>query len=278
VLKSVRRRGFVSQEGVGQWPWQAQAAAPSTGLASATARVCGPWRQRQHEVGLIAFSDRPALSALTRPSLLRFAQAHPGRYELLLEQEPLLDARDFHPAWNKLAYAKRALLLGGFDVVVCFDDDVLITQPDKDPIFDAVATWFLPEGNGAKLVVASLDEHADARVPFNAGVLVLRRSHATLVLVDELFRIGRRLRLLNEHIWLPRISGLWDQDAFAEYIAEHGRSAFALLPHGELQSFVRWGHSRWRPGDFAAHFTGLADLDPSQRADLLAHFLWRGTD
>ncbi|CAJ1355696.1 unnamed protein product [Effrenium voratum] len=218
---------------------------------------------------LVSFSDR-WLSQLTRPSLHEFVAARPW-YDLLLEEEPLLDARDWHPAWNKLAYARRALILGTYKAVVCLDDDILITNPKIDPIADAIETYFA--AHQAKLVVASLDEQVHARVPFNTGVLALRSSQETLMLLDEVFRIGRRLKLVNGYTWLPRVTGLWDQDAFAEYVDQYGASRFALLPHGQLQSFVRRGHSLWSAGHFAAHFTGLAELDAEDRADLLKGFL-----
>ncbi|CAE7778046.1 unnamed protein product [Symbiodinium pilosum] len=71
----------------------------------------------------------------------------------------------------------------------------------------------------------------------------------------------------------PRITGLWDQDAFAEYIRIHGSDSFVLLPHGQLQSFVRAGHSHWVPGAFAAHFTGLSEELPERGMTLLHGFL-----
>lgn len=247
----------------------------SYGGTAAVTRASVAGRPASLRFAIIAFSDRPALRALTRPCLLRFvemAAARGHQYDLLLEDRPLLDSRDWHPAWNKLAYARRALLAGGYATVVCVDDDVLITSPWRDPIYDLVLDAFLQEGS-VKLVLASFDEVVDARVPLNAGVLALRQHPRTLNLIDELFRLARQLRLVDGYIWLPRISGLWDQDAFAAYVRWHGKEAFALVEHRVVQSIVRPDHSHWRPGDFAAHLTGLADLDPESRVDLLRSFL-----
>eukprot|EP00415_Alexandrium_ostenfeldii_P001930 UN1930 len=153
-------------------------------------------RWRSPRFALISFSDRPALSALTRPSLIRFSEAHPGRYDLLLEQEPILDTRDFHPAWNKLAYARRAIIMGGYDAIICMDDDILITDPARDPLQAAIIKDILPsKDNARRLVLASLDEHVDDRVPLNTGVLALRSSLDTVRLLDELFLIARRLEV-----------------------------------------------------------------------------------
>jgi len=125
------------------------------------------------------------------------------------------------------------------------------------------------------LVLASHDEVVTRRVPLNTGILALKRHPQTLVLIDEVFRLGRRLQLLDGYIWLPRLSGLWDQDAFAAYIHWHGAESFALLEHRKLQSIARRTHSSWQPGDFAVHFTGLADVDPEGRAELIRNFMKR---
>jgi len=200
---------------------------------------------------------------------------YPGRYDLLFEEESLVDPRDFHPSWNKLAYARRVLILGDYDAVVCLDDDILITNPRIDPIHEALVEHFIEDvtSDSETLVVASLDEQVNGRVPFNTGVLALRSSPLTLNLLDKVFQIGRRLKLIDGNAWLPRITGLWDQDAFAEYIQTYGFKSFALLPHGQLQSFVRAGKSHWIPGAFAAHFTGLSEETPQRGMDLLRDFL-----
>eukprot|EP00928_Gymnodinium_smaydae_P010775 TRINITY_DN14060_c0_g2_i1.p1 TRINITY_DN14060_c0_g2~~TRINITY_DN14060_c0_g2_i1.p1 ORF type:complete len:349 (-),score=44.53 TRINITY_DN14060_c0_g2_i1:15-1061(-) len=237
-----------------------------------------PLSRSKLHVALISYSDRPQVNQLTRPSLERFVQRHVGRYHLFLESEPLLDVRDFHPAWNKLAYARRALIVGSYDAVVCVDDDILVTEHGRDPIYDAVSSVFFSRNAASsmrqeKLIIASLDQQVNPRVPLNTGLLILKGSPRTLELLDEVFRVGRRLKLVNGYTWLPRVSGLWDQDGFAEYIRIHGKRSFELLPHGVLQSFVRRGASYWSPGDFAAHFCGLIELQPHERAALLQDFI-----
>lgn len=258
----------------GLCPWAAarqQAAAEKWRLHAAVKPLAGP---RHGRWALLQFSDRP-LGTLTRPSLEDFVGRHPGRYDLLLEEESLVDPRDFHPSWNKLAYARRVLILGDYDAVVCMDDDIFITNPRIDPIHDALVEHFSEDvtPDSEKLVVASLDEQVNGRVPFNTGVLALRSSPLTLNLLDKVFQIGRRLKLIDGNTWLPRITGLWDQDAFAEYIQTYGLKNFALLPHGQLQSFVRAGQSHWNPGAFAAHFTGLSEETPQRGMALLHDFL-----
>ncbi|CAE7827237.1 unnamed protein product [Symbiodinium necroappetens] len=95
----------------------------------------------------------------------KWFSGHPGRYDLLLEEESLVDPRDFHPSWNKLAYARRVLILGDYDAVVCMDDDIFITNPRIDPIHDALVEHFSEDvtPDSEKLVVASLDEQEISR-------------------------------------------------------------------------------------------------------------------
>ena len=220
--------------------------------------------KKMKRFALVSFSDR-MLAKLTRPSLKDFVEIHP-EYDLMFEEEALLDTRDFHPAWNKLAYARRAMILGSYEAVVCLDDDILITEPLVDPIGKAINEHFGPPG---KLVIASLDEQVNTRVPFNTGVLILKSSPKTLMMLDEVFKFGRRLvKLVNGHSWLPRVTGLWDQDAFADYINFNGKENFALLPHGQLQTFVRSGQALPQ-AVFAMHFTGLSDLEPQRRIEFL---------
>ncbi|OLP74848.1 hypothetical protein AK812_SmicGene45500 [Symbiodinium microadriaticum] len=74
----------------------------------------------------------------------KWFSGHPGRYDLLLEE---------------------VLILGDYDAVVCMDDDIFITNPRRT----AARVESSPQ-DSEKLVVASLDEQVNGRVPFNTGV------------------------------------------------------------------------------------------------------------
>jgi len=229
---------------------------------------------RPLRLAIVTFSNRPQVSALTRPSLERYCDEHPGRYDLLVHDEPFLDRRDFAPAWNKLALVRRALVVGGYDAVVWVDDDVLITEPSHDPIYKVIVEKLLVLDH-ERLVAASLDERVDERVPMNTGVLIFKKSHHTLRLIDQLFVIGRRWQVLDGMFTLPRLMGWWDQDAIAVYVQRHGIGKFVVVEHRMLQSFVRVGSMRWRPGDFAAHFTGFRNAGSQKRLELIRHFVER---
>jgi len=227
----------------------------------------GP-RKRKHAI--VTFSDRQELHALTRPSLQQFVAARSERYDLLVGDEALLDERDFHPAWNKLAWLRRVLVAGlrqfhhKYDVVFWFDDDVVITNHHVDRLHDLAMQHLLcPKCN--KLVLASRDDIVNEDIP-SGGIFGVRRCHDAIALIDALFKIGRRPRLLDSDVQrLPRRFGRLEQDAFATYIRAHGKRHFALVEHGTLQSTVRPGRSGWRPGDFAAHIVGAPTLEERLR-------------
>lgn len=214
---------------------------------------------------IVSFSDRDDLTELTWPTLQRFVESHPERYDLFLTGETLVDGRDFHPSWNKLAHVRRLLLTGHpvlqskYDAVVWIDDDVAITNYTHDPLFDAIQENLPPYDKLTVQVVASRDTLVWERVPLNSGVLIFRRSSEALTIIEALFRLSRQQHLFGGVWRTPRLEGFWDQDAFAAYIREHGDAAFHFVEHGVLQSFVRFSESKWRAGDFAAHFTFLAE-------------------
>eukprot|EP00929_Paragymnodinium_shiwhaense_P013611 TRINITY_DN121458_c0_g1_i1.p1 TRINITY_DN121458_c0_g1~~TRINITY_DN121458_c0_g1_i1.p1 ORF type:complete len:1033 (+),score=149.52 TRINITY_DN121458_c0_g1_i1:132-3230(+) len=218
-----------------------------------------PRDKRQLRLLLISYSNRPALRKMTWPSLQRFCDLHPGRYHLELNDEPLLDPRNFHPAWNKLAFVRRAFESSDYHAIIWIDDDILITDPERDPIFDHMVSDLLP--NDEKVVLASYDDVVSERVPLNTGLLVFRRDVYTNRLLKKLFQIGQVGRTYTvDGKWLqPSHYGFWDQDAIAVYAQTHGLGHFARIEHRKLQSFVRQkgGRRLWEKGDFAAHFTGI---------------------
>mmetsp|Transcript_129603 Transcript_129603/g.415597 ORF Transcript_129603/g.415597 Transcript_129603/m.415597 type:complete len:1058 (-) Transcript_129603:62-3235(-) len=216
---------------------------------------------------IVSFSNRSALTDITWPTLQRFVEGHEGRYDLYLTREPLLDDRDYHPAWNKLAHMRKLLLVGHphlqykYEAVVWVDDDVAITNFSHDALHEAIQERLFCGGPCfRKLVLASRDEVTWERVPLNSGLLVMKRGEETLELIDELFKISHRRQLLGGVWRLPRTEGWWDQDAFAVYIRDKGDGPFSFVEHQQLQSLVRHTSSHWRPGDFSAHFTFLRAL------------------
>lgn len=119
---------------------------------------------RAPRLGIVSFSARPTLSNITRPSLQGFFWLFPRRYDLSFVEAPLVDARDFHSSWNKLAVVRRSLVIGHhalqqkFDAVIWVNDNVVITSPKpkgkKDLLYDLIHEHLLCK-KCTKLVLAS---------------------------------------------------------------------------------------------------------------------------
>eukprot|EP00931_Biecheleriopsis_adriatica_P086986 TRINITY_DN61514_c0_g1_i1.p1 TRINITY_DN61514_c0_g1~~TRINITY_DN61514_c0_g1_i1.p1 ORF type:complete len:827 (-),score=124.24 TRINITY_DN61514_c0_g1_i1:61-2541(-) len=217
---------------------------------------------RRPRIALITWSDRPELSSLTRPSLERFCQEHPGRYDLIVEQEPLLDPSRYALAWNKLAFMRRVLVTNLYDAVLWIDDDILITEPTHDPIFEGLSKSLVKLHNDSFLY-ASRDVRVDDRVPMNTGILAMRSGRRALRLIKELFDISKRPEVLDNQVFVTSHQGWWEQDAMAVWMRTAPEPELIHLEdHRQIQSFVRdckqeSDSNRWQPGDFSAHFTGF---------------------
>jgi len=226
-----------------------------------------PKPPRRPKIVLLSFSDRPALRTATWQSLQRFCDARPGRYQLELYTEALLDERDFHPAWNKLAMIKRAFSMGELDAVVWVDDDVVITAPDGvDPIFDTIVTKLFANEDTYALAsqewVDSKLAGADRKQAISTAIFALKRNRHSRGLIKQLFQIARRLA------W-PRQGRAWDQSALVHFLNTEQASSkgFELLPPGALwKRVVGTGSAAlgvvadeelWHPGDFAAHLSDI---------------------
>lgn len=237
-------------------------------------------------IALLRYVARPAVHALTLPSLERFVAAHPGRYDLIVETDALLDPHDFDALWNRLALVRKYLLMGGYDVVACVDDGLLITEPSQDPLFEVLASSLLMLAEVAHVLVAAAQDpevlaESSADAPagsarggiFSMGVLAVRQDRDALKIVDELFRIARRPQEITGRLLTLRKEGRLDEDALAVYVQRHGRESIKLLAHRTLGSTVRpGGKGSWRPGDFAAHFESDA-ADPLMTVAAIEGFL-----
>ncbi|CAK9084415.1 unnamed protein product [Durusdinium trenchii] len=52
------------------------------------------------------------------------------------------------------------------------------------------------------------------------------------MILDEVFKLGRRLKLVNGYTWLPRITGLWDQESSVQRRGVLRRDTGGTSHHG----------------------------------------------
>lgn len=209
---------------------------------------------------IVSSSSRPKVSALTRPSLQRFRDAHSHRYELIEDSDILIDDRDFALSWNKLAVIKRWLLIGDFDAIVWIDDDILVTDPASDPIYEALSHRLFVQDRSA-YVLMTVDGSTHATHKVDCSILAFRRGSSTINLIDSIFRIGRTRQLTNSGPSFLRLVHKGLEEAFAFYANENGFANFAMVPPGLLWAKIGDHMERpWRRGDFAAQLSA-SDLD-----------------
>ena len=191
---------------------------------------------------ICSLSDRPELSSKTYPALTAYAQK--WGYDLHLASHTLDATR--HIAWSKILLLQRLLPL--YDICVWFDDDILITN-SATPL-EGFITENFRHGKTAFMVSADVLP----QTPMNTGVVFVRnleQAHLRLQLIWNMCdTIGKRQE------------ACWEQDAFNALWLYIDNSWVDVLPYRQTQSFVRdrnlSSELLWRPGDFAAHVTGMS--------------------
>lgn len=217
-------------------------------VQQASKRYTSDWEPR---IALITSGARPDFAEVTRPSIERFLAAHPGRYDALLGEPRLLDPRDYEQAWEKWALLRRTMLMGSYDALVWLDDDVLITQPEADPIWDEAMVHFFSQGSEVQVVLPLLPP-GETRVPYGTGMVILRTGVKAARIVEALFKIANTRSLWNGVQTLPRQEGDLDEDAVAMYVDRHGSDSFGGSQHGVLLSGIEPNGLWWGPEHFAA--------------------------
>eukprot|EP00927_Polykrikos_kofoidii_P065058 TRINITY_DN60855_c0_g1_i1.p1 TRINITY_DN60855_c0_g1~~TRINITY_DN60855_c0_g1_i1.p1 ORF type:complete len:1341 (+),score=194.59 TRINITY_DN60855_c0_g1_i1:197-4024(+) len=216
---------------------------------------------KQLKLVIVSWSEKPWLRDLTRKSLIRFCAAHPGVYHLMLEDEALLDERDYHPSWNKFAFIRRLILIDQYDYVIWIDGSVLITLPQADPIHRALTESFSKSkalfvvGQSAQELLTSPKE----RPRLDLGVIITKSSRQVYDVFNALFRIGHRLpRRPSDPDGTKRILQPDSvMDSLDVYVRRYGWSVFSEVGHGMLSSLFGFPFPRfWWPGHFAMQLAG----------------------
>ena len=170
--------------------------------------------------------------------------------------------------WSKI----KALLEVLNDTNPCWllwiDDDIIITDPQK-PL-----TYFTDKyGHGKDLIIAR-DAEYQRGVPFNNGIFLLRNSPWSREFLKNVWQEGPK------RSYLVRGKSLLEQQTMTDLINENALDAAKsiIINQREINSFLRSPfqypndppESKWQPGDFAAHVTGMA---LEQRRDIIKELL-----
>lgn len=201
----------------------------------------------QKTVHIVTVSDRPVLASTTQNLLAQYCKRH--GYALTIKHESLDESR--HISWSKIRLLQQVMSSHQADYYVWIDDDIVITDADKD-ILEFV-TEFQFEDTDKSIMVSG-----DTQALLNAGLMILKPSALDLLSViwempDKISKMKRFIKEAN-----------WEQECFIEYVRSCGAEHCEVLivPYKRLQAFEREGYNDtpdqlWSPGDFCAHVSGM---------------------
>lgn len=168
--------------------------------------------------------------------------------------------KTIHPkaplSWQKIYAVRDALRQEDCQVVVWFDDDVIITTPQRS-IQDILAMTNKP-------IIFSMNNNPQPDEELiqpanyywnviNNGVFIIRKTPETLAFLDDV--IAGRTTLYDGYF---NKKGEYGQGVMIYYLYSKYHDNFALMPDGYLQTFHTSGN--WRPECFSLHLTGESTL------------------
>jgi hypothetical protein len=190
---------------------------------------------------LTGYDDAMAeVGDLCAPSRVAYAERRGYSYHCCRKYEP-----GSHPSWQKIRLLRD--LLPGHEAVLWLDADTMVTNPEIS--VEGLAA------DDRHLLYVSRDwttcSAADEPHHFSMGNFLLRNTPTTFAVLD----------LIESRAEWANVS-LWEQSAIQ---AEHRenpalRRVVRVMPRRVLNS-VPYPDAvePWAPGDFLAHFTGIAN-------------------
>jgi len=184
-------------------------------------------------------------------------------------------------AWRKIELLvdaiEAAAATGSHDLVVFFDDDIIITDPSQPlgALADRFGTYppLVYEPAAARLLLLGEDL---LEIPWRpTGAVKVHPANSGFILARADARAAALLRLVWDAAPVLSARSLtlpnFEQEIFA-LLWPALRVSSTAAPKRALQSMIGWGNddwsSAWLPGDFAAHPAGLPDK--AQRLQALA--------
>jgi hypothetical protein len=181
-------------------------------------------------------SDRKDIRDLSWPLLDSYCKRH--GYNFVTRTE-IID-RERHPSWSKLLFLKS--LIPAYDIVVWFDDDILLTRPEMrieeilEPFIESEHVMAVSSNNTA---------------PFNFGLIVAKSTAGPVL--DQIYDA------VTEE---TRFGLYWEETASGVLYrtSEDFRHKVYIFPVGLLQGFhLAACHPayKWIPTCFSMHVAGL---------------------
>ena len=186
-----------------------------------------------------SLSDRQMEFSLPMLNYLEnYCQRH--NYKCVIEDKSLDESRA--QAWSKIRLLQREMTNNpDYDLVVWYDDDILITNPELK--FEE-----LIEDYDFTNILLSEEVHP----PFNTGVIVCKNNQETFDYLEHLYNLADKYPQY-------KTQANWEQEIFIRDY-NNNQSKIKTIPHTIIQSFYREfdcpENFKWKPEHFAAHITG----------------------
>jgi hypothetical protein len=151
---------------------------------------------------------------------------------------------DRKASWSKIPLLTKLLKTNLFDYVVWVDDDILLTNIEKN-IVDLI------EETDNKPISIQKENKTGKKI--NCGFMIMKNCTKTIEILNYIWETGETSKYKNRHPW--------EQGEMVIYVYENIDN-FHLFDNQKLQSFHNecgsWaGKMRWKENDFSCHFAGI---------------------
>ena len=215
----------------------------------------------------LSTADRKPLADIVERNQRRYAKKHHYGYTKYTE---ILDTS--RPAeWSKILALQDTMNKVKVPWLLWIDDDILITNPDISlesivSQYGSRPTTFVPSPT-IDLIITR-DAHYLEGVPINNGIFLIRTNDWAKKFLADVWKFGSlwdyvvRGQSLLEQQTMTDLLGLNANrpERKNSYVTDH----VSIIPQRVMNSFLRSSQmyddpeeSKWQPGDFAAHVTGM---------------------
>lgn len=157
--------------------------------------------------------------------------------------------------WSKVLALLKQMRQSSSEWLLWIDDDIVITNPEK-----MLENFVKKYGHKKNLIIAR-DAWYKKGVPINNGIFLIRNVPWSKRFLRQVWSQGAKRG------YLVRGRSLLEQQMMTDLMNEVPAYAkkIAVIDQCEMNSFLRSQaryddpeESRWKPGDFAAHVTGMS--------------------
>ena len=193
---------------------------------------------------ICSLSDRPWLYDLTKPNLEKYCDKWGFDFKFCNHTLDINRAQ----AWSKLLFSKDILKSNKYDYVIWIDDDILITDFNKD-IRDFITT--------DKFIICQDDPQRNPAQQFldyddiNTGFIFFKNDEETINIIDHIYLMGGSSKYKTERNW--------EQNIIIDFYNKSDKNLCDIKPYRTFQSFHRGDNNlnQWVMGDFSSHFSGI---------------------